>query len=117
MLHNVYAALVTAHGWSATARTDPTTSEGNVVFMHLFIDSLPLQPCNPTCTSVFLSYTLSRNSCLLFPVLTARNAWIQADVNRFAGANKCILWKAFASRGLGVNAASHNDDTTVPAGC
>jgi len=51
------------------------------------------------------------------PVLTARNAWIQADVNRFGGANKCTLWKAFASRGLGVNAANHNDDSTVPAGC
>jgi hypothetical protein len=50
-------------------------------------------------------------------VLTARDAWIQADVNRYAGANKCILWNAFASRGLGVNAASHNDDTTVPSGC
>ncbi|KAF9486175.1 hypothetical protein BDN70DRAFT_916399 [Pholiota conissans] len=98
ILHNVYAALVGAHGWSATSRTDPTTSEGNVVFMHLFIDSLPLQPCNPT-------------------FLTARNAWIQADVNRFGGANKCILWTAFASRGLGVNAANHNDDTSVPAGC
>ncbi|KAI0045239.1 hypothetical protein FA95DRAFT_1495726 [Auriscalpium vulgare] len=98
ILHNVYAALVTAHGWSATARTDPTTSEGNVVFLHLFIDSLALQPCNPT-------------------FLTARNAWIQADANRFAGANKCLLWNAFASRGLGVNAASHNDDTTVPSGC
>lgn len=53
ILHNVYAALVGAHGWSATARTDPTTSEGNVVFMHLFIDSLPLQPCNPTCKHKF----------------------------------------------------------------
>ncbi|KAI0266683.1 Fungalysin metallopeptidase-domain-containing protein [Gloeopeniophorella convolvens] len=68
-LHNVYAALVQAHGWSATAHTDPTTSEGN------------------------------------------------ADANRFDGANKCILWRAFASRGLGVKAANHNDDSSVPAGC
>ncbi|KAF9556787.1 hypothetical protein CPC08DRAFT_75227 [Agrocybe pediades] len=98
LLYQVYAGLVGAHGWSANARTDPTTSEGNVVFMHLFIDSLPIQPCNPT-------------------FLTARDAWIQADVNRFGGANKCILWNAFASRGLGVNAANHNDDSTVPAGC
>ncbi|KAJ7592604.1 Fungalysin metallopeptidase-domain-containing protein [Mycena floridula] len=98
ILHNVYAALVTAHGFSATARTNPTGTEGNIVFLHLFIDALALQPCNPT-------------------FLTARTAWIQADTNRFAGANKCTLWKAFASRGLGVNAASHNDDTTVPAGC
>ncbi|KAI9443780.1 Fungalysin metallopeptidase-domain-containing protein [Lactarius indigo] len=98
MLHNVYASLVTAHGWSATARTNPGGTEGNIVFLHLFLDALLLQPCNPT-------------------FLTARNAWIQADANRFAGANKCLLWRAFASRGLGVNAANHNDDSTVPAGC
>ncbi|KAI9453866.1 Fungalysin metallopeptidase-domain-containing protein [Lactarius psammicola] len=98
MLHNVYASLVTAHGWSATARTNPAGTEGNIVFLHLFLDALLLQPCNPT-------------------FLTARNAWIQADANRFAGANKCLLWNAFASRGLGVNAANHVDDSTVPAGC
>jgi len=49
MLHNVYAALVGAHGFSTTAHTDPTGTEGNVVYLHLFIDALPLQPCNPTC--------------------------------------------------------------------
>ncbi|KAI9434878.1 Fungalysin metallopeptidase-domain-containing protein [Lactarius indigo] len=98
ILHNVYASLVTAHGWSATARTNPGGTEGNIVFLHLFLDALLLQPCNPT-------------------FLTARTAWIQADANRYAGANKCLLWKAFASRGLGVNAANHNDDSTVPAGC
>ncbi len=50
-------------------------------------------------------------------VLQARDAWIQADANRYGGANFCLLWNAFASRGLGVNAANHNDDSTVPAGC
>ncbi|RDB18672.1 Extracellular metalloproteinase mep [Hypsizygus marmoreus] len=98
MLHNVYAALVTARGWSATARTDPTGTAGNVVFLHLFIDALPLQPCNPT-------------------FVAARDAWIQADINRYAGANKCTIWKAFASRGLGVGAAGFSDSSTVPAGC
>ncbi len=49
MLHNVYAALVAAHGWSATARTNPNGTEGNVVHLHLFLDALILQPCNPTC--------------------------------------------------------------------
>ncbi|KAH8981294.1 Fungalysin metallopeptidase-domain-containing protein [Lactarius hatsudake] len=98
MLHNVYASLVNAYGWSATARTNPGGTEGNIVFLHLFLDALLLQPCNPT-------------------FLTARHAWIQADANRFAGANKCLLWNAFASRGLGVNAAKYNDDSTVPAGC
>ena len=55
--------------------------------------------------------------CLFQTVLTARDAWIQADANRFGGANFCTLWRAFASRGLGVNAANHRDDSTVPAGC
>ncbi|KAG5729972.1 hypothetical protein E4T56_gene17208, partial [Termitomyces sp. T112] len=31
-------------------------------------------------------------------VLNVRDAWLQADVNRYAGANKCLLWVAFASR-------------------
>ena len=50
-------------------------------------------------------------------VLVLVQSWIQADVNRYGGANKCLLWKTFASRGLGVNAANHNDDSTVPADC
>ncbi|KAI0692817.1 Fungalysin metallopeptidase-domain-containing protein [Cerioporus squamosus] len=98
LLHNVYASLVSAHGFAADAKTNPSSTAGNSVFLHLFIDALALQPCNPT-------------------FLTARDAWIQADANRYAGANKCLLWKAFASRGLGVNAANHNDDSTVPSGC
>ncbi|KAF4616615.1 hypothetical protein D9613_008897 [Agrocybe pediades] len=98
VLHNVYAALVSAHGWSATAKTNPNGTEGNIVYLHLFLDALALQSCNPT-------------------MLIARDAWIQADVNRYGGANKCILWNAFASRGLGTNAANHNDGTSVPSGC
>ncbi|KAJ3541961.1 hypothetical protein NMY22_g3694 [Coprinellus aureogranulatus] len=97
-LHNVYAALVQVHGWSANALRDPDTAHGNVVFMRLFFDALSLQPCNPT-------------------FVTARAAWIQADENRYAGAHKCLLWNAFASRGLGVNAVNFVDDATVPAGC
>lgn len=49
--------------------------------------------------------------------MAARDAWIQADVNRYGGANGCILWKAFASRGLGVNAANYQDDGMVLNGC
>ena len=98
LLHNVYASLVSAHGFSSTARTDPSSTAGNSVFMHLFLDSLALQPCNPT-------------------FLTARDAWIQADANRYGGANKCTLWKAFASKGLGVNARNHADNSALPSGC
>ncbi|KAF8886770.1 Fungalysin metallopeptidase-domain-containing protein [Infundibulicybe gibba] len=98
MLHNVHAALVEEHGFSENAKTDPTTSEGNVVFMHLFIDALLIQPCNPT-------------------FVDARDAWIQADQNRYAGVNRCLLWRAFASKGLGLNAANFVDDPSVPSDC
>ncbi|KAJ7723080.1 Fungalysin metallopeptidase-domain-containing protein [Mycena metata] len=98
ILHNVYAALVAQYGWSAEARTNPDGTEGNVVHLHLFIDALALQPCNPT-------------------FLSARTAWIQADANRYGGANKCLLWKVFASKGLGVNAAGHKNNADIPADC
>ncbi|TEB21336.1 hypothetical protein FA13DRAFT_1800068, partial [Coprinellus micaceus] len=48
---------------------------------------------------------------------TGRDAWIQADANRYGGANRCLIWKAFASRGVGVNAANYVDNFDVPAGC
>ncbi|KAF8159318.1 Fungalysin metallopeptidase-domain-containing protein [Crassisporium funariophilum] len=98
ILHNQYAALVSSNGWSSTARHDPTGPQGNVVWLHIFIDALSLQPCNPT-------------------FLHARDAWIQADKMRYGGANKCVLWKVFASRGLGVDAAKFKDSFSVPEGC
>ncbi|KAH9166571.1 Fungalysin metallopeptidase-domain-containing protein [Lactarius sanguifluus] len=72
MLHNVYASLVSAHGWSATARRNPDGPEGNIVFLHLFLDALLLQPCNPT-------------------FLTARNAWIQADAKPICGGEQVLV--------------------------
>ncbi|OBZ71043.1 Extracellular metalloproteinase 5 [Grifola frondosa] len=98
MLHNVYARLVAVNGFSQDAHTNPTSAGGNTVFLHLFIDSMSLMPCNPT-------------------FLAARNTWIQADINRYGGRNYCLLWNAFASRGLGLYAANHQDDFTVPLGC
>ncbi|KAF8886771.1 Fungalysin metallopeptidase-domain-containing protein [Infundibulicybe gibba] len=93
MLHNVYAALVDGRGFSKNAKTDATTSKGNVVFMHLFVDALSLLPCNPT------------------------YAWIEADQLRYGGVNRCLLWNAFASRGLGIKAAKFIDDSSVPGDC
>ncbi|KAJ7247321.1 Fungalysin metallopeptidase-domain-containing protein [Mycena rebaudengoi] len=100
-VHNigeVWANILHNHGFSTTAFTDPDQTEGNVVYLHLLIDALTPQPCSPK-----------------FP--TARDAWIQADVNRYTGANKCLLWTAFASRGLGVGAADHVDSAAVPEDC
>ncbi|KAG6841441.1 hypothetical protein C0991_011111 [Blastosporella zonata] len=60
ILHVVLAALVAEHGFSASALTNPNTFEGNIVFMHLFIDGLSIQPCNPTRQYLQLS-TLSKD--------------------------------------------------------
>lgn len=49
ILHNVYAALVKQYGFSKSAKTNPEGKEGNVVFLHLMIDALALQPCYPKC--------------------------------------------------------------------
>jgi len=52
MLHVIYAELVNKYGWSPASRSNPDGREGNVVWMHLFIDSFAIQPCGPTCKSI-----------------------------------------------------------------
>jgi len=57
---------------------------------------------------------------LICPDFQARDALIQADVNRYKGANKCLLWKIFASRGFGKDAVvnpPYKDGTGVPSEC
>ncbi|KAL0070523.1 hypothetical protein AAF712_002356 [Marasmius tenuissimus] len=98
MLHIIFATLVKEYGFSRNAHTDPTGNAGNVVFLHLVIDGMAIQPCNPT-------------------FVAARDAIIQADEDRYGGAHRCLLWKVFASRGLGLNAVDYQDDGTVPGGC
>ncbi|KAK0219274.1 Fungalysin metallopeptidase-domain-containing protein [Armillaria nabsnona] len=104
ILHSVYTTLVEVHGFSSTAMDDPSGTEGNIVWLRLFIDPLSLQPCNPT-----------PDEHATIP--TARDAWIQAHQNRYDGANACTLWNAFVSRGVGVNAANYVDDASVPSAC
>ncbi|TRM64075.1 Fungalysin metallopeptidase-domain-containing protein [Schizophyllum amplum] len=98
MLHGVYLTLVSWDGWDADFKTNAASDAGNVVFMHLYMDGLALQPCNPT-------------------FIDARDAFIQADVNRYAGRHFCLLWHSFATRGLGLKAANYIDESSVPARC
>ncbi|CAE6377925.1 unnamed protein product [Rhizoctonia solani] len=96
--HEITASLLTKHGYTADS-FDAEGTGGNIVALHLFIDAFKLQPCNPT-------------------FLTARDAIIQADANRYGGENKCLLWQAFTKRGLGSGATSTKaDNTDVPSGC
>ncbi|KAJ3011803.1 hypothetical protein HKX48_006637 [Thoreauomyces humboldtii] len=97
MWNEVYWNLVDTHGFASNI-WDATQTQGNVVALQLFIDSLALQPCTPT-------------------FVQARDAIIQADATRYKGVNKCAIWTAFAKRGLGVTAKNYKDDHSVPADC
>ena len=58
---------------------------GNNVAIQLVLDGLKLQGCNPT-------------------FLVARDAILQADAVNNGGANECLIWSAFAKRGMGASA-------------
>ncbi|KAJ1300075.1 hypothetical protein OPQ81_002557 [Rhizoctonia solani] len=86
------------HGF-ATDLFDPTFNNGNTVALHLMIDGLIAQPCNST-------------------FIDAHNAIIRADANGYNSTNKCILWKAFAKRGLGYGATTSKvNSETLPPDC
>ncbi|KAG8896153.1 hypothetical protein FRC01_011976, partial [Tulasnella sp. 417] len=98
MLIEVYWALVTEYGFNAGI-TNVESKEGNIVFLHLLVDALAIQPCNPT-------------------FVNARDAIIQADQYRYGGEHYCTVWRAFATRGLGFGAAEdHVNEYSVPPGC
>ncbi len=58
---------------------------GNNIALQLVVEGLKLQPCNPG-------------------FVDGREAILQADAILFNGANDCIIWNAFAKRGLGYSA-------------
>lgn len=58
---------------------------GNNMALQLVIDGLKLQPCSPG-------------------FVDGRDAILEADEIANGGANKCLIWEAFAKRGLGFSA-------------
>ncbi|KAJ1303751.1 hypothetical protein OPQ81_008175 [Rhizoctonia solani] len=58
---------------------------GNTLMLQLIVNGMKTHPCNPT-------------------FIQARDAIIAADQALTHGENKCTLWQAFASRGLGTDA-------------
>lgn len=58
---------------------------GNNVALSIVTEALKIQPCNPG-------------------FVDGRDAILAADVALYGGANQCIIWDAFAKRGLGVSA-------------
>ena len=98
-LFEMYWNLVDAKGYSSNW-FDAKQEKGNIIAMQLVIGGLKLQPCNPNFT-------------------TARDAILAADQSYYGGANKCLIWKAFAKRGLGVDSSEKGyvDGFKVPSDC
>lgn len=58
---------------------------GNNIAIQLVVEALKIQPCSPG-------------------FVDGRDAILQADQLLYGGANQCLIWDAFAKRGLGVSA-------------
>jgi extracellular elastinolytic metalloproteinase len=87
---SVWAAITWEVTWALidTYGFDPNIyngTGGNNMALQLIVDGLKLQPCSPG-------------------FVDARNAILLADQNNNGGANQCLLWEAFAKRGLGFSA-------------
>ncbi|KAJ1980020.1 hypothetical protein H4R34_002615 [Dimargaris verticillata] len=89
MLYEMYWALVDAYGFTPDWFS-ASHDHGNTLALQLVVDGLSLQPCRPS-------------------FMDARDAIIQADEVLTGGKNHCLLWKAFAKRGLGVDAKIRGD--------
>lgn len=89
-------AYISKYGFSANLYTG---TGGNNKVMRLVLDAMKLQPCNPS-------------------FIQARDAIIAADQATSGGQDYCMIWKVFASRGMGINAASGDnsgDRTNITA--
>jgi extracellular elastinolytic metalloproteinase len=65
---------------------NPSLDAGNVMSMALVTEGMKLQPCQPG-------------------FVDGRDAILAADVAIYGGANECLIWEAFARRGLGISAS------------
>jgi len=93
---DVYWALVDQYGFDEDLYNG---TGGNNIAMQLIMDGIKIQPCNPT-----------------FP--EGRDAILVADAVNNNGANQCLIWEAFARRGMGYSAtAGPLNDFNVPTEC
>ncbi|OAJ44640.1 hypothetical protein BDEG_27850 [Batrachochytrium dendrobatidis JEL423] len=118
MLWEVYWNLVTKSGFS-TNLYDAKGKAGNIVAMQ----NLSEENKSEVQEEVALEIKINRLSLFnrsekgLISLVNARDAIIASDAAYYNGANKCEIWKGFAKRGLGVNAADYTNDFSVPAEC
>lgn len=85
MLWDLYWKYVEKYGYSADVMAN--ASSGSARMLQLVTDALKLTPCSPT-------------------FVEARDAILLAEAATTNGADRCMIWGAFAKRGLGVNASA-----------
>ena len=85
MLWEMYWNLVKEHGYNPNVY-DSWQTGGNNLAIQLVVDGMKLQPCRPG-------------------FVDGRNAILQADAQLTGGDNECVIWEAFARRGLGYSAS------------
>jgi cysteine-rich repeat protein len=90
-LWDLYWNLTNHYGFDADLYAG---TGGNNLLFQLVLDAMKIQTCNPT-------------------FLQARDALLLADANANAGANECLIWEAFARRGIGFSATSGLSSTTT----
>lgn len=83
MIWEMYWALVDQYGFDSDLYDG---NGGNNLAIQLVMDGMKLQPCSPG-------------------FVDGRNAILQADLANNGGANQCLIWGAFAKRGLGFSAS------------
>ncbi|KMQ60925.1 metalloprotease [Chryseobacterium sp. BLS98] len=104
MLWDLHWQYVAKYGYSSDVTANTTNGSSKV--LQLVTDALKLQPCYPT-------------------FVDGRDAILAADQATTQGADRCMIWRTFAKRGLGVNANAgsktnindQTEDFTVPADC
>ena len=79
MLWDLYWAFVDEYGFDADLING---NGGNKMAIQLVMDGMKMQPCEPG-------------------FIDGRDAILAADQALFGGANQCLIWEVFASRGLG----------------
>ncbi|MEP2937247.1 MAG: M36 family metallopeptidase [Gilvibacter sp.] len=96
-LWEVTWALIDEHGFDTNIYNftgDASSDAGNVMAMALVTEAMKLQPCSPG-------------------FVDGRDAIFAADAAIYGGANECLLWDAFAKRGLGINADQGSSGSTT----
>ena len=88
MLWDMYWDFVTEYGFDEDLYAG---KGGNNMAIQLVMDAMKLQACGPG-------------------FVDGRDAILAADEARYGGANKDLIWKAFARRGLGYSAAQGDPD-------